>query len=119
MLKTLPLKLSSWLLIVAVLTVAFNGFCQTAHAMQDCVSKTVSASQVEVSAAGDCPCCPVEHDGFDACGDCVNCICHTSITIQQFTLSYVTVTSDIGLSERFTHLPEVYLSKFIPPQNLV
>ena len=119
MLKNLPLKLSSWLLIVAVLTVAFNGVCQTAHAMQDCVSKTVSASQPEVSAVDGCPCCPVEHDDFDACGDCVNCVCHASVIIQQFTLSYAPVTSDIASSEPFKSLPEVYLPKFIPPQNLV
>jgi len=40
------------------------------------------------------------------------------LTIHPFQLSYNPSIIDFGTSEEFKHLPEVYLPKFIPPQNL-
>ena len=117
--RKLQIKISSWLLILAVLTVAFNGVCQSAHAMQDHLScATDGASQSAVSAANGCPCCPVEHDDSGACDDCVNCLCHASVILQPFRLSFIPVTFDIDPADPFNCFPEVYLPKFIPPQNL-
>jgi len=47
----------------------------------------------------------------------MNCACHASVTIQQFQLSYNPSILKLNLSEPFKYLPEVFLSKFIPPQK--
>lgn len=76
------------------------------------------SAQSEIFASGQCPCCPVEHnDGTGVCDTCVNCICHVSLTFQPFHLTYTPFILDLKTSHPFKDLPEVYLSKFIPPQN--
>lgn len=119
--KLLHLKLISWILLVAVLTVTIHGVCEGAHAVQDrapALGEQGALSQL--SGSDHCPCGPVEHEGdFDACDTCVNCICHASMTVEPFRLSYNPVFSDLKSSESFKPLPEVHLSKFIPPRNLI
>ncbi len=76
------------------------------------------ASHVEMSAPHQCPCSPHEqHNDYDGCDTCSNCACHASLTIQQFQLRYNPMILDLSTSHPFKHLPEVFLSKFIPPQN--
>ena len=38
--------------------------------------------------------------------------------MQQFQFGYNPVILDLKRSEPFKYLPEVYLTRFIPPQNL-
>ena len=115
----LHLKFLSLVLIVALLTVTINGVCESAHAMQSHVpAASDQAFQSEISLSDKCPCCPLEHNDFDGCDTCINCVCHVSLNIQQFELSYNPIIVDLKMSDPFRHIPEVYLSKFIPPQNL-
>jgi len=118
--KLLYLKFFSWLLLVVILTAVTHGVCENAHASQ--VQPTVAsehASQSEVFASGQCPCCPLEHEeNPDVCDSCINCLCHASLTIPHFRLTYNPVILDLKGSHPFRHLPDVYLPKFIPPQNL-
>lgn len=116
----LPLKLICWALLLVIFTAMTHGMCETAHAAQVQPSVTCDqAAQSELFASDHCPCCPVEqNDHQDGCDACINCICHASLTLQQFRLTYTPFIIDLKPSRPFKQLPEVYLSKFIPPQNL-
>lgn len=113
--KFIHLKFFSSLLLLALLTVTINGVHESAHAMQ---SSAISASSaLETLTHDDFPCSPCEHhQDYDGCDSCVSCACHASLTVQPFQLSYNPIILDLGTSDPFRHLPEVYLSKFVPPQ---
>lgn len=114
-------KLASWVLLVTLFTALSHGVCERAHAWEG-GGTAVSADQslqVATSAADHCPCCPAEDsDHSGGCDACVNCTCHASLAGQVFALAYAPIVTDLTFYESFQHLPEVYLSRFIPPQNL-
>jgi hypothetical protein len=119
--KLLHLKLFAMILLVIMLTVMINGSHACAHDM-DCQMSAASdhGSPSVISASHHCPCCPVEqHNDCDDCDTCINCTCHAPLTIQAFQLDYNPNIRELSTSEPFKHLPEVYLSKFIPPHILV
>jgi len=120
MAKKVHLKFFSWVLLVVVMTVTMHGVHNCAHAMQGHqTSAMVAVSSLEISASHQSPCSPLSpHDDYDDCESCLNCACHAQLTIHPFQLSYNPSIIDFGTSEEFKHLPEVYLPKFIPPQNL-
>jgi hypothetical protein len=114
------LKLFSWLLVVVMLTMTINGVHECAHAMQNQVSTADDrAPHSEISASHQCPCSPLEqHKDYDGCDTCISCSCHAPLAIQPLQLSYnPSILDDLYASDPFKFLPEVYLSKFIPPQN--
>jgi hypothetical protein len=119
--KLIPLKFLSLVLLVVMLTVAINGVLESAHAMQSQVTSSDEKDGLhsEIAAPHQCPCTPLEqHKDYDGCDTCVNCACHAPLTIQPFQLSYnPSILDNMYASDPFKHLPEVYLSKFIPPQN--
>ena len=117
--RFIPLKFFTWFLLVAVLSVTVNCVHNNAHAMESHLSAAGDrASQAEMSAPHQCPCTPLEqHEDYDGCDTCANCACHAPLTIHQFELRYNPMVLDLSMSDTFTHLPEVFLSKFIPPQN--
>lgn len=102
-----------------MLTVTLQGAHESAHAMKSPVNAT--SSTLENQAPHDnTPCTPFEHhQDYDGCDSCVNCACHASLTILPFQLSYNPIILDLIPVDLFKHLPEVYLTKFIPPQILV
>jgi len=112
----LHLKFISSVLLLVMLTVALNGTHESAHAMQNPVNTANSA--LENPAPHDnTPCTPFEHqEDYDGCDSCVNCSCHASLTIQPMQLGYNPIISNLQTFEPFRFLPEVYLTKFIPPQ---
>ena len=113
--KFIHLKFFSLLLIMAMLTVTFHCVHESAHAMQSPV--TTASTAAEASAPHDTPCTPCEHhQDYDGCDSCVNCACHASLTVQPFQLSYNPLISELQTADPFRFLPEVYLTKFIPPQ---
>jgi len=121
MTKKLRPKFFSCLLVLAILFATINGACENAHAMQSHYSAaSIQVSACGVSASETCPCCPSEHrhSDSDGCNTCLNCICHGSLAMQQFQFGYNPVILDLKRSEPFKYLPEVYLTRFIPPQNL-
>jgi len=117
--KSIYLKFFSRLLLVVMLTVAINGVHESAAAIQShmtAASDQVSSS--EISATRQCPCSPIgQHKDFDNCDTCINCACHAPLTVQKYNFSYNPSVLNIQTSDPFKYIPEVYLSKFIPPQN--
>lgn len=118
--KLIPLKFVSQLLLMIMLIVAVNGVHESAHAMQDHVkASSDQASLSQISAPHQCPCTPLEqHKDYDVCDNCINCACHAPLGVQQLVISYDPIVLSLHLSDPYQYLPEVFLSKFIPPQNL-
>ena len=117
--KLLCLKLLSWLMLTVILTAMTHGLCDEAHASHHFVSAASDQTESLSSATGHCTDCPVNDDdgGSGNCDDCTNCICHTFSLPHHFKFVYIPIASDLLTSQPFKQLPEVYLSKFIPPQN--
>ncbi len=118
--KSIHLKIFLLVLLVAIQTVAVNGLYGSACSMQSHVTD-VSDQEVplEISTPLQQPCSPFgQCKDYDGCDTCINCACHAPLSCQQFQLSYNPIVSDLAISDPFMRFPEVYLSKFIPPQNL-
>jgi len=103
-----------------MLTVTINGVHESAHAMQGFLLATSErAAHHDHSASHQCPCAPSEqHKDSDGCVACVNCDCHAPLAVHPLKLSYNPSILGLCTSDPFKFLPEVYLPKFIPPQNL-
>ena len=116
--RLIPLKFFSRLLLVIMLVVTINGVHESAHAMQSHVaSASEQASYSDISAPQQCPCAPLEqHKDYDGCDTCVNCTCHAPLNNETLQISYNPSVLTLHFSDPFKFLPEVYLSKFIPPQ---
>lgn len=118
--KIIPLKLTSLILFVVILTATITCVCENAHAAESRLPAAgeLTSHQECATASDPCPSCPLDqrHDNND-CDTCADCACHASLTIQQFQLSHTPLFFGLNASEPFKYLPEVYLSKFIPPQN--
>jgi len=109
------LKFVSSVLMFVMLTVTLHGIHESAHAMQGQAS--ISISTADAAVPHDPPCTPFEHhQDYDGCDSCVNCACHASLTIQPLQLSYNPVITELQPYDPFRYLPEVYLTRFIPPQ---
>lgn len=118
--KSIHLKIFLLVLLAVIQTVAVNGVYGSACSMQSYVTD-VSDQDVpmEISASLPQPCSPCgQCKDYDGCDTCINCACHTPLPFQQFQLSYNPIISDLTIPYPFKSFPEVYLSKFIPPQNL-
>ena len=71
------------------------------------------------SVPGDSPSdpAPCQHDEADGCSSCLNCTCHAPLIVRPLQLYYNPLVSHTLAPEPFTALPEVFLAKFVPPQN--
>ncbi len=118
--KLIPLKFVSQLLLVIMLIVAVNGVHESAHAMQDNVKASSDQTSLsQISAPHQCPCTPpADHKDYDGCDTCVNCACHAPLSVQPLVLNYNPSILSLRFSDPYQYLPEVFLSKFIPPQIL-
>lgn len=117
--KLIPLKFVSQLLLMIMFIVTVHGVHESAHAMQGHVmaSSDSAISHGEFSAPHKCPCTPpAEHKDYDGCDTCINCACHAPLAVQQLVVHYNPIILSLGFSDPYQYLPEVYLSKFIPPQ---
>ena len=111
----IPLKLVSRLLLLVLLTISIHCVHGTSHAMQ--YEPTVAGVQADdASATHQCPCAPEQHEDHDDCDSCCNCVCHSSLAIRPFQLSYKPFILNLSSHDPFKHIPDVYLSKFVPPQ---
>lgn len=111
-----PLQFFSLVLLMAMLIVTINCVHENAHAMQRDVA-TADCSAERLSSFHQSPCDhPEQHDDSDGCDTCANCACHAPLTINPLQLTYTPIISDLVSSDPYNHLPEVYLSKFVPPQ---
>jgi hypothetical protein len=117
MLDLLPTKFASWLLLMAMFLVTVASVCQTSHASE--AGSLSSAHHAAVSApgaAGDSPSPLDQHGTADDCHDCAGCDCHSLVSGQPIRIVFNLVSLEVGTSDPFQYLPEVYLSRFVPPQ---
>ena len=115
----LPMKSCAWLLLVIILIAAVHCGCAEAH---ENGSKVKAGAEItSISHTDGCPCCPQgeNHSSGDHGDACGSCGCHAAIPLAAFQLSYRPILIANQASSPYKHLPEVYLSRFIPPQNLV
>jgi hypothetical protein len=113
-----PKKIVTWALLIVTLFVTINCVHESAHAVQRDMAATGDTEQSTVSASHQCPFAPLEqHEDYDGCDACVNCACHAPLAFQQFQLSYRPMILALNTTYLFKHPPEVFLPKFIPPQN--
>lgn len=119
--KLIHMKFFSSLLLLAMLTVMLHCAHDSAHAhakqSEEVTGERVSHSEISTAQRSTCP--HEQHNDYDGCDTCINCTCHAPLIIQPLQLSYNPIISNLGATDLFKHLPEVFLSKFIPPQNLV
>jgi hypothetical protein len=108
-------KFTSLLLVVMILAASVHGFCQESHAMEQ--SPVLSADTGWD--AGQSPSCPGE-DHSDADHDAASCFCscHLPMIVLPLDIQPSPIVGTLSFFDRFTALPEIYLPKFIPPQNL-
>ena len=96
--------------------------CKETHAAQQSwgTHGQVACDALTGADADHCPSCP-SHDQTDSdhCASSCDCSCHLSVTVPPVSIRFSPVVTDLVFFEPFTALPEVYLSKFIPPHILV
>ncbi|QOX77762.1 hypothetical protein FY034_02010 [Trichlorobacter lovleyi] len=120
--RKLPfIKFLTQLMLLVMLAITLHGVAESAHALQGCSAVPNASAYIHhpPCANDHCPCSTPssEHKDSDGCDSCVNCICHAPLPMQQLALHYSPVVRDLIFSEPYQFLPEVFLSKFIPPQN--
>lgn len=117
--KFIPIKFFARLLLVVMLAVTVNSVHESAHAMQSHLeSAGDQALPPEIAEPHQCPCSPLEqHKDYDGCDNCLNCACHAPLIVQQFKFDFNPLILDLQTTDPFRFIPEVYLSKFIPPQK--
>lgn len=117
----LSLKKTASLLFIAILTVTALFPCpKDAAAEQSRGSQLQSFTALDVTAGDHCPNCPDQGDHSESghCDSCCSCSCHPPVIGQPVRIRLDQVVIDLVFLELFTALPEVYLPKFIPPQNV-
>jgi hypothetical protein len=109
------IKIVSWALLAVMLTAMLHGIHESAHAYG---YAGASAVQAELSQSQESPCAPAaDHKDFDGCDACISCACHAPLAILPVNPKYDPIVSNLLIVAPYKHLPEVFLSKFIPPQN--
>ena len=113
-------KIIALVLLVAIAAFAFDG-PGSAHAMDDCGQASYGKADV-ISAndfsADDTPCCPGNAATLGDCCSCHLCPCHAPLAPGAVQFRYSPVVLNYPVSESSKGIPEVYLSIFVPPQNL-
>jgi hypothetical protein len=113
--KKFSLHRFSWILLVVMLAATLHCVHESAHAMPSHLPTAVAG---DLSATHQCPSAPDDqHGDYDGCDSCANCVCHAPLSSQPIQLSYKPAIMALHTVEPIELLPEVYLSKFIPPQN--
>lgn len=111
-------KFTSVGLILVILAVSFFGLCRETHAAEESWVAPAPECSQKIDASDDhCPACPHEEQSdVDHCASSCYCSCHLPVTVQALQLLHAPIISRLLAYEPFTALPEVFLSKFIPPQ---
>lgn len=114
-----PKKFISSLLIVMIVMATSFCLCTETHAAKRSVHGQGACDALAGATADHCPSCPdSDHTGADHCDSSCYCSCHLPVTVQPVLIRFSPVVTSLIVSEPFNTLPEVYLPKFIPPQNL-
>ena len=108
------------LFIVAIFTVTALFPClEGASAEQSRGSQLQSLATFDETAGDHCPNCPDQGDSDSGhCDSSCSCSCHPPVIGQPVQVRLDQIVMDIVFFEPFSALPEVYLPKFTPPQNV-
>jgi len=111
-------KYISFLMVIVILSIAVNGFCQSSDTVEFSVAaKNIQKGTYISSIDTQCPESPVNKSAQpDHCNSSCYCSCHAPLTLQSVRLCYFPPIDPLSTFEPFKAIPEVYLSKFIPPQ---
>lgn len=113
------LKLISFIVLLTLMIVTICGIYKSADVMQSHIFPPQNqTSRAEIATPHNYLCAPQEqHRDYDGCDTCINCACHAPITVAPFKLGYTPSICSLTFSDPFQSLPEIYLPKFIPPQE--
>lgn len=121
MMRSLIHKYISIFMVIVIFAISVAGFCRDAHAAElsddvHCDHDSSYLSPIEKQ----CPSCPGNGPSeSNHCDSSCYCSCNVSLTVQPVLVSYSPLIAFLVFPEPFEALPEVYLSKFIPPHILV
>lgn len=110
--RNLPTTSIALVLLLVMVSIALGGvFC-----------RGTDPHGAEASVAGfhgEGPCCPdTGHSDGDHCQSCLSCPCHAPLAGHTLHLRYAPSFRILSFVEHHSAPPDVYLSKFVPPQNL-
>lgn len=106
----------SGILLLVLLTVTLNCVHESVHALQHRMLAACDHGSVAPHGEQSAP--DSQHTDNDCCTDCGNCAAHAPLAGRQLAIAYAPLVSTMKAPEPFRHLPEVFLAKFVPPQNL-
>ena len=104
-------------LVLLAFSLCVVPYLNSAHALESLPVKGTVIAAASPDAGDCCPTCPPdEHNSDDH-----HCCCSHQAPISHFSPHIITyrrtVTATLHLAERYLFPPEVYLDKFIPPDN--
>jgi hypothetical protein len=103
---------------IVILVISVNGFCRSATGVEH-MDAVKNAGEMTCKSAIEkqCPSSPINKTALpDNCNSFCYCSCHAPFTVQSEQLGYSPQIARLAFSEPFKAIPEVYISKFIPPQ---
>jgi hypothetical protein len=115
-------KSLSIVLIAIILCATTAGICHEALAATmdpctHCIHET--GSMPADPQDGEHPSCPdSDHEGTDHCAASCYCSCHIPVISAATELAYSPVVTDHIPQQSFTPPKEIFLSLFVPPDNL-
>ncbi|NTW70477.1 MAG: hypothetical protein HGB23_11670 [Chlorobiaceae bacterium] len=109
----------SRLLLLMLLTASINGQFSSAHAVQTTLAAAITgeefvmlpAMQREKNSTNE------HHKHTGECHTCGNCLCHVILPVQSLKLDYNPAVISFCTFKPIANLPEVTLSRFIPPRT--
>lgn len=112
------LKSVSLLMIAMVFTVSVTGFCHDAGAADHDAGTRQKVNSCTTDEKG-CPSCPVdEHSVPGHCDSSCHCSCFAPLKAETVQVGCSPPASRLTFYEPYQSFPEVYPSRFIPPQIL-
>ncbi len=114
-------KIVSLLLVVLIGSASLFSLCQIAHASDhsECTRGVKAAATAVTTEHGCDPALPAgEQRDTDQCDSSCYCTCNLPVTGSPLQFDKKLLIAELTAIEVFTALPEVFLPKFIPPQNL-
>lgn len=114
-------KYISFLTAIVILSIAVNGFCRSSDNVEftDAVKSVQNVTYLS-AINKQLPLSPGNKSTQpDHCSSTCYCSCHAPLTLQPVRLCYSPQIDSLLFYETFQAIPEVYLSKFIPPQIFV
>lgn len=110
----------SRLLLLILLTASINGQFGSAHAMQQRVSPAKTGDSFTLFSAmhAERKTAHEDHKHSGECHTCCICLCHVILPVQSIKLDYNPVIISFSSFKPIANLPEITLSRFIPPRKL-